>query len=377
MRKMEKGGIMKGFRFSGSIAFLMVALFMAGCMGGNKNGSGIFGGGNNANTLNFTVKLTGEKAHIVPREIGSSNNGNTGNIGGNGSYNLPPVSHAAIANYSYEPNANLRILFFNVSEGKTFGQEQGRLDLISKGDFDVAVVNVPESKEEKTAYYLTKYADDIEYFIVPSTYNIGSVEYILKNVPVATLVLPQYNDASIEELANYAKARNITVMYVKAGSEIDGNGISLKFTSPFPGLGEGPDVNSVAFYLLDRTFTMFFANDINDAVANRMVTSNLYQKVDIMTVPKYGVGSLKAGTVSAMTVLMSKLQPSEAIFEGSPINFQTVRVEADPHSYYVKYFDSVGTKEYSVGNAGILSIYYTGTNYTISTAGSSSSASSE
>ncbi len=334
-------------------SIVLIVLLLAGCIGGdNNNKSGFFGGGETPITYNFTILSETEVLYKPTLK--------------NDTHKKPglEINKSAInlSNYTATENDTLRIMFIDMSNN----DEDGRIILISKGDFDIGVINIPEGKGEDAVFYLTKYADDLEYLIVPSSINGEDDGAVIESVPTATAVFPDYNDADINSLKSKAQGMNISVKKFAKGDIITGAGLTLRFATPYKDAFIDARNNALSFYLNDRNFSMFIANDIIEGVVGRIVSTGDYQKVQVMTVPSYGRAATQGGTgTSPMTVLMDHLSPEAAIFEGRGINFDRTEVVEDPRDFFSRYFKIRDIKRYSVGNEKQLVLRYDGNMYNI------------
>ncbi|MEM4295499.1 MAG: hypothetical protein QXS91_01690, partial [Candidatus Anstonellales archaeon] len=187
----------------------------------------------------------------------------------NGSINLEQI-----ANYTKDENATLNIVFFNI------GPDQ-RLDLISKGDFDVAIVSINADKIDEASALLKSKADDIEILILPYAKTAVDSLKIKNKIDVAKIIVPDY------ELLNITSPN---VEKMKSGDNIKENGITITFITPFKGAFSGYENNALSFYLNDRNFSIFFGNDIVEGAIGKIVSSNLALKTDVVVMPSYGKG---------------------------------------------------------------------------------------
>jgi hypothetical protein len=262
---------------------------------------------------------------------------------------IEEINITQIANYTENPNANLRITLIEIGNAE-------RLDLISKSDFDILIASINEDSLDKAVTLIKSYADDIEILILPFPRTINESIKIRDKIGVAKIIIPNYNYNNMDYLN---KTKN--VQKVSNGAIINNNGIKLEFTTPFSqSLFSGDENNALSFYVQDRGLTLFFGNDIVEGAIGKIVSDNLIKKLDVIILPSYGEG--RAGG-NYMKLFIDKTMPTNAIFEGKQIVLSSIE-QNDSRAGLINYLTNKGVNIYFVGN-GTVSIFYDGNAYNI------------
>lgn len=308
---------------------LMLALF--GC---------INGGTTTVNSTQPASNGTGSQVIITYSNTTLSNatgrlNGSLGNQSQQNATGI--INFSRIREYSMAYNDTLYIRMYNISIGGNEDRtrnENDRLTLITKGNFDAAVISVSDSKRDAAAYTLLSSADDIdvEFFPLVSASTSDTIKYVINLTKPGYVALPDTPDSS--GIASYARAVGSEPVLVKDKANLTYSSLTFQIMNPPSGtfndrLFSDADNNAVAFMLRDsRGFSMLFCNDIVEGaigmIANKY-TSAL--KTDVLVTPSYGTG----GTGEAFNILASYSRPSWGIVEGYKRG--AVTGIADPYVY--------------------------------------------
>lgn len=126
----------------------------------------------------------------------------------------PEIRAKNLLNYTFSDRDPLYITFFNVG----YGEKQGRLVLLRRGDSDVYIWSVPNESYPKAYSYIKSYSDDIEYVIIPSgkSLNFETLDRLKKDFEIGKTIAPRnimyyYNGSfdiyldkgDVLEIANY------------------------------------------------------------------------------------------------------------------------------------------------------------------------------
>ncbi|RME79126.1 MAG: hypothetical protein D6769_03285 [Methanobacteriota archaeon] len=271
------------------------------------------------------------------------------------------VNVSEVLDYNKDTSLPLDIFFFNASSET----EDGRVVVIRKGDYDVAIVSVPQSEVERAAALIQSVSDDVELFIIPSAERAEEAASVASYLYVGYVAVPNYKSPALDAIKAKFKDR---IKVFENGDSFSEQGIDFTVTSPFPGELSSDGNNAISFLMEDRNFSAFFSTDIEGGAISKIVNTISLDKVNILEVPNYGRG-LGQSTAPAITLFFNKLKPDVAIFEGLPIDFAQVSIRGDPRDYPVRYLEQLNSTLYGVGNNDSIKVTYDGTSYNVTSNG--------
>jgi hypothetical protein len=281
--------------------------------------------GNGQATINGTGSSTNGSGGQV---VIISNTSSHPNISGNGTAGGQPfqpgagaANYSKIREYNWSQNSTLFIRMYNISIGGKEDlrtNENDRLTLMGKGDFDAAIISVSDAKRDEAIYTILSSSDDLEVAIFPlvSESNANTIIYVINLTHPGYVVLPD-TDAS-KPIADYANALGPEAILVKDGANLSFAGMNFQVMNPPKGtfndrLFTDANNNAISFMLKDRGFSMLFCNDIMDgAIANINGKYTAALKADVLVTPNYGAG----GTGEPFNALASYAKPSWGVVEG-------------------------------------------------------------
>jgi len=342
------------------LATLVAMLALFGCING---GTTAVNGTTANNTTGGQVIITGN--NTTPSNASGRLNGTLGN---QTQQNVTPlINFSRIRAYSMAYNDTLYIRMYNISiggnEDKT-RNENDRLTLITKGDFDAAIISVSEKKRDDAVYTLLSSADDIEveFFPLVSNSTSDTIKYVINMTKPGYVVLP--DTPSSKGIESYARAVGSEPVFVKDRDNLTYSSLKFQILNPPSGtfndmIFSDADNNAIAFMLRDaRGLSTLFCNDILEGaivmIANRY-TSAL--KTDILVTPSYGAG----GTGEAFNILASYAKPSWGIVEGYKRG--SITGIADPYVYVSTALNGYTKNVTALWDCRQFTVSYDGTRY--------------
>jgi hypothetical protein len=262
--------------------------------------------------------------------------GSGGATGGQGQQQGTTANFSKIREYSMNVNDTLYIRMWNISIGGQADKtrnENDRLTLITKGNFDAAIISVSENRKDEAAYTLMSSADDIDVEIFPlvSANTSKTIIYIINLTKPGYVVLP--DTPASKDVESFARSLGPEPVMVKDKDNVTYSSITLQVLNPPAGtfndaLFTDADNNAVAFMLRDRTFKALFCNDMLEGAITMVATKYTSAlKTDVLVTPSYGAG----GTGEAFNILASYTKPSWGVVEGYKRGVTTGI--ADPYVY--------------------------------------------
>ncbi len=299
------------------LATLVIMLALFGCINGGTTTVNNTGPANNG--TGGKVIITGNST--TPSNATGRLNSSLGNQSQQNN-SAPIINLSRIREYSMAYNDTLYIRMYNISIGGREDRtrnENDRLTLLTKGNFDAAIISVSGSKKDEAAYTLLSSADDIEVEFFPLVSNATSdtIKYVINITKPGYVVLPDTPES--KSIASYATAAGSEPVLVKDRDNLTYASLNFQIMNPPSGtfndmLFSDADNNAIAFMLRDaRGFSMLFCNDMVEGAIGTVATKYTSAlKTDVLVTPSYGAG----GTGEAFNILASYAKPSWAIVEG-------------------------------------------------------------
>jgi hypothetical protein len=271
-----------------------------------------------------------------------------------------------IRGYTASPNDTLFIRAYNISIGGNQDpsrDENSRLTMVSKGDFDAAVIDVSANKKDSVVYTILANVDDLEVEMFPlvTTDNKETIRQIINATKPGYLILP--NTPVAQDLGDFQSNNGPSVIFVKDRDTMTHAGIVFQFLNPPLGttedrLFDNPNNDAIAFMMKDRDFTAVFPNDIRGGGTIKISTKyGSALQADFVTTPNYGADV----EADALSLFASKTKPALALVEGYKRGASTKTT--DPYETAKSAFGGYKTGVTALWNCKYYMVSYNGVSY--------------